>query len=52
MQFFLQYVPVEWQIYARHGKARGRFFFPTNQQLDLGKKKVLSLAFSCLQDTF
>ena len=29
------YVPVDWQIYARHGKASGRTFFPTNQQLFL-----------------
>jgi hypothetical protein len=32
-------VPVGWQIYARHGKASGRTFFPTNQQLVLGKKQ-------------
>ena len=29
------YVPLVWQIYARHGKASGRTFFPTNQQLFL-----------------
>jgi hypothetical protein len=36
------YVPVCWQIYARHGKASGQTIFPWFKE-----KKILPLVFSC-----